>query len=257
METRNIKADISLCKPNHEPFLFENGTITISDDSIVVSGCLDSQHEDRFSIAYKAAIDLHSDFAKYVKYKNAYIEGQHVNIIGEEETRVLSPFRTCSIAGGTQYTWSLSKISFSYTNARKENFVVINIPFENLANTREGFANSSESLTLANNAFSLNLRKATNANHTIVDTENLPQNFLSAFLVHTSFYFYSLCDIIEQSTYCDGKQIVKIQIPNFENTKVFSCLPELHLSSLAKGAVSIPSFCRANGAPFKTMKRRT
>lgn len=229
MTTKTIKADISLCKPKCDPLLFDNGKITISDDAIVVSGCLDSEYADLFSVAYKYAIGLHHDFANYVKYKKANEDGKPIKIIKEDGTRLLSPFRTCAIAnGGSEYTWSLSKLSISYLSTTGENFVVINIPYNQLVRGIRGLANLPESIILLNNIHPLIARKANNENQTVINTDNLPQNVLDAFLTHASFYFYSLCDIIKCYNYNDGQQKVKIQIPNFENTKVYGELPELH-----------------------------
>lgn len=56
MTTKIIKANISLCKPKREPLLFCNGKIAISDNSIVVSGCLDDELADLFSVAYKGVL---------------------------------------------------------------------------------------------------------------------------------------------------------------------------------------------------------
>ena len=82
--TRTIKADICLCKPKREQLLFDNGKITISDDSIVVSGCLDSEHAELFSVAYKAGINLHPDLENFVKYRKATDDGQPIKITNEE-----------------------------------------------------------------------------------------------------------------------------------------------------------------------------
>ena len=227
--TRIIMANISLCKPKHEPLLFDNGKISISDDSIVVSACLDSEHADMFSVAYKYAIGLQHDFTNYVNYKKAKEDGKPIIIIRENETRLLSPFRTRSIAnGGSEYTWSLSKLSISYSSATEENFVVINLPYIQLVREIRGLVNLPESITLSDNIHSLIIRKTSNENQTIINTDNLPQNVLDAFLTHASFYFYSLCDVIKCYSYNDGQQKVKIQIPTFENTKGFRKLPELY-----------------------------
>ena len=125
MTTKTIKADISLCKPKRDPLLFDNGKITISDDSIVVSGCLDREHAGMFSVAYKAGINLHPDLENFVKYKKATDDGQPIKIINEEGARALS-VKTRSIAnGGSEYTWSLSKLSLSYSSTTEENYVVL------------------------------------------------------------------------------------------------------------------------------------
>lgn len=226
--TRTIKADISLCKPKHEPLLFDNGKITISDDMIVVSGCLDSEHAELFSITYKAGINLHPDLENFVKYKKANDDGQPIKIVNEEGTRVLS-VKTRSIAnGGSEYTWSLSKLSLSYSSTTEENYVVINLPYIQLVRGIRGIGNLAESITLSDNIHSIIIRKTSNENLTIIDTGNLPQSVLDAFLTHASFYSYSMCDIIKIYTHNHGLQKVKIQIPNFENTKDFGGLPEFH-----------------------------
>lgn len=226
---RIVMVNISLCKPKCEPLLFENGKISISDDSIVVSGCLDSEQADMFSIAYKYAIGLQHDFTNYVKYKKANEDGNPIEIIKEDETRLLSPFRTRSIAnGGSEYTWSLSKISLSYSSTTKENYVVINLPYIQLVRGIRSFDNLPESITLSYNIHSLVIRKASKENQTIINTENIPQSVLDAFLTHASFYFYSLCDIIKCYTHNNGEQKLKIQIPNFGSTKSIGGLPELH-----------------------------
>jgi len=228
MNTRIIKVDISLCKPNHDPLLFDNGKITISDDSIVLSGCLDREHADMFSVAYKAGVNLHPDLENFVKYKKATDDGQPLKIINEEGVRVLS-VRTRGIAnGGSEYTWSLSKLSLSYSTTTEENYVVINLPYIQLVRGIRGIGNLAESITLSDNIHSIIIRKTSNENLTIIDTGNLPQSVLDAFLTHASFYSYSMCDIIKFYTHNDGQQKVKIQTPNFENTKDFGGLPELH-----------------------------
>ena len=227
--TKVIKANISLCKPKCEPFLFDNGKITISDDSIVVSACLDSEHADMLSVAYKYGIGLQHDFVNYAKYKKADEGGKPIKITREDETRLLSPFRTKSIANsGSEYTWSLSKLSFSYSSTTGENFVVINLPYIQIVRGIRGLANLQEPIILSDNIHSLIIRKASNENQTIINTDNLPQTVLDTFLTHASFYFYSLCDIIKCYSYNDGQQKVKIQIPTFENAKGFGELPELH-----------------------------
>jgi len=148
MNTRIIKVDISLCKPNHDPLLFDNGKITISDDSIVLSGCLDREHADMFSVAYKAGVNLHPDLENFVKYKKATDDGQPLKIINEEGVRVLS-VRTRGIAnGGSEYTWSLSKLSLSYSTTTEENYVVINLPYIQLVRGIRGIGNLAESITL-------------------------------------------------------------------------------------------------------------
>lgn len=226
--TRTIKADISLCKPKHEPLLFDNGKITISDDMIVVSGCLDSEHAELFSITYKAGINLHPDLENFVKYKKANDDGQPIKIVNEEGTRVLS-VKTRSIAnGGSEYTWFLSKLSLSYSSTTEENYVVINLPYIQLVRGIRDIGNLAESITLSDNIHSIIIRKTSNENLTIIDTGNLPQSVLDAFLTHASFYSYSMCDIIKVYTHNHGLQKVKIQIPNFENTKDFGGLPEFH-----------------------------
>ena len=226
--TRTIKADISLCKPKREPLLFDNGKITISDDSIVVSGCLDREHADMFSVAYKAGINLHPDLENFVKYKKATDDGQPIKIINEEGARVLS-VKTRSIAnGGSEYTWSLSKLSLSYSSSTEENYVIINLPYIQLVRGIRDIGNLAESITLSDNIHSIIIRKTSNENQTIIDTGNLPQSVLDAFLTHASFFSYSMCDIIKCYTHNDGQQKVKIQIPNFENTKDYGGLPELH-----------------------------
>ena len=227
--TKVIKANISLCKPKHEPFLFDDGKISISDDSIVVSACLDSEHADMFSVVYKYGIGLHHDFVNYVKYKKANEDGKPIQIIKEDETRLLSPLRIRSIANrGSEYTWTLSKLTMSYTSTIGENFVVINLPYVQIVREIRGLANLPESIALSNNIHTLIVRKASNENQTIINTDNLPQTVLNAFLTHASFYFYSLCDIIKCYSYNEGQQKVKIQIPSFENAKGFGKLPELH-----------------------------
>lgn len=229
MKMRIIKADISLCRPKREPLLFYNGKISISDDSIVVSASLDSEHADMFSVAYKFAIGLQYDFANYVKYKKANEDGKPVEIIKEDETRLLSPFRTRSIAnGGSEYIWSLSKLSISYSCTTGKNFVVINLPYIQLVREIRGLVDLPESITLSNNIHSLIIRKTSNENQTLINTDNLPQNVLDAFLTHASFYFYSLCEIIKCYTHNNRQQKVKIQIPNFGSTKDVGGLPELH-----------------------------
>ena len=228
MNTKTIKVNISLCKPNHDPLLFDNGKITISDDSIIVSGCLDSVHADLFSVAYKAGINLHPDLENFVKYEKATDNGQPIKIINEEGVRVLSVRAYPITNGGSKYTWSLSKFSLSYSSTIEENYVVINLPYIQLARGIRGFDNSVESITLSDNTHSYVLRKASNENQAIINTKDFPQSVLDAFLIHASFYFYSLCDIIKCYTHNNGQQKVKIQIPNFENTKDFGDLPELH-----------------------------
>lgn len=245
MNTRIIKVDISLCKPKHDPLFFYNGKITISDESIVVSGCLDNEHADIFSAAYKAAIDLHSDFARYVKYKKANEDGRPIVIKKEAETRVLS-FRTSRLSiGGSEYAWSLSRLSVSYSNVSGENSVVINLPYLKLARGIGGSANLPDSIALSDNIQSFIIKKTSNENQTIINTDNLPKEKIDAFLTHASFYFYSLCDIIKSNTYNDGKQKVNIQINNFESTKDFGGLPELHY------------ICYSEDRSFKTFFRQS
>ena len=227
--TRIVMVNISLCKPKCEPLLFDNGKISISDDSIVVSASLDSEHADMFSIAYKYAIGLQHDFTNYVKYKKGNEDGKPIEIIKEDETRLLSPFRTRYIVnGGSEYIWSLSKLSISYSCTTGENFVVINLPYTQLVREISGLVNLPESITLSDNIHSLIIRKGSNENHTIINTDNLPQKVLDAFLTHASFYFYSLCDIIKCYRHNNGQQKVKIQIPNLGSTKDIGGLPELH-----------------------------
>lgn len=227
MEMKVLKANISLCKPNCEPFIFENGKIAISDESIVASGCLNSSQGDKFSIAYKAGIDLRHDFSKYVKYEKAYDKGKRIDIKIEDDSRVLF-FRTSSMPNGySELSWSLSKISISYSSDIKENFVVLNLPYFQLAKEVRLFGDLPDFVILTFDSHSLNLRKTENANQTILCTNNLPQNVLDAFLIHASFYYYSLNNIIQDSTYDDGKQKMTIHIPNFENTNYFSFLSEL------------------------------
>ena len=228
VNTKVIKANISLCKPNSQPIIFENGKIVISDNSIIVSGCLDGQHADMFSVAYKAAIGLYNDFSKYVKYKKANENGNPIEIEIEDDTRVLS-FRTSSMAKGySELSWSLSKLSISYSSAKKENYVILNLPYVHIAKELGFFGDIPESISLTDGAHSFKFHNANDVRHSILNTEDISLDVLDAFLTHASFYFYSLCNIIQRFTYDDGKQKMIIHIPNFEIAPNFSYLSELH-----------------------------
>lgn len=116
----------------------------------------------------------------------------------------------------------------SYSSTTEENYVIINLPYSQIVRGTRGVGNLAESITLSDSIHPIVIRKTSNENLTIIDTGNLPQSVLDAFLTHASFYFYSMCDIIKFYTHNDGQQKVKIEIPNFENTKDFGGLPELH-----------------------------
>lgn len=238
MEKKTIKIDISLRKPKYEAFLFYNGKISISEDSIVVSGCLDREHAGLLSVAYRAVIDLHYDFENFVKYKNGISEGQPVKIINNEDEKkgrsVLS-FNTRSIAdGGSEYIWSLSKLSLSYKSSIKDNTIILNVPYTKLAKGIGNFNGLPDTINFTSGTYTVLSRRASNVNHTVINTENLPQKVIDAFITHASFYFNSLCNIIKCSTNVDGEQIEKYQIPDFVNTTGFACLPELNYINFNK-----------------------
>ena len=103
--------------------------IRIFKSQIYVSGEITTAEFLSFSSAYPASIDLYADMKKSIRYSNAKIDEQHINI-KTSKSNILTWHYTTNSKGKITMSWILSELSYSYKSQQKDDFVILNLPFD-------------------------------------------------------------------------------------------------------------------------------
>ena len=187
--------------------------IRIFKSQIYVSGEITTAEFLSFSSAYPASIDLYADMKKSIRYSNAKIDEQHINI-KTSKSNILTWHYTTNSKGKITMSWILSELSYSYKSQQKDDFVILNLPFDILIPQITEPKESLKRKTIIKNGSQYEFYKKPNINLSAIKVHSKNKHTIDEILIHLSFYFNININVSMKSTYENNKIKVFIRTIN-------------------------------------------